>query len=151
MYDSYFDIGTKITSLICTKNEDFAGHVIKILKDMNNKIYHAQSVQDALEKIKFNQYDLIIIDEGFDGNINEDKVLTFVRNMAPVHRRKVFVILFGNNWKTADEMTAFAMSVNLLINKSNLEELKGVITQAMIQNQKNYKIFNDIIAGLGKA
>lgn len=137
--------------LTCIEDKDVSEFTRHDLQDMNFQISQAESVEDALEKMQFNQYEVIIIEDGFGGPLENNKILSVIKGMAPVQRRKVFVALLGDGWKTGDEMLAFTLSVNLLINRENLGQLKEILMRFMEQDQKFYKLFNDCRAALGKA
>jgi len=149
-----FDVqsrGIKGTALICMKERDATESLKRGLKGMDFGLTEAKSAEDALEKMRFNQYDLIIIEEGFNGALSEDRVLTEIKNMGVAQRRRLFVALFGDKWKSADEMLAFTLSVNLLINRGDLREIEDILYQGMVKNRKFYKVFNELREAIGKA
>ena len=143
-------ITVKGDALVCLKDQDEPELVVQALEGLNFNISNALSDQDALEKMKFNQYDIIIIEEGFGGFLDDDKVMKEIREMAPAQRRKSFVALLGGDWETGDEMLAFSLSVNITINKSDLGQLKDCLSQGIAQNQRFYKVYNDCRALLGR-
>ena len=148
---SELDIIGQGMALICIKDQDGIEFVIQVLKGIGFiKITQAQSEQDGLDKMKFNHYDILIIEEGFGGPIDNNIVMKEIREMVPSLRRKMFVALLGDRWQTGDEMKAFSLSVNLVINKSGLGQLKEILAQAITKNKKSYKIFNEVLIELGK-
>jgi len=66
-------------------------------------------------------------------------------------RRRMFVAIVGNNFKTMDQMTAFALSANLVINKKDLGRLSMIMQRAISQNERFYKVFMEIYRETGKA
>lgn len=148
---SEFGSTTKGTALLCIKEIDLKEFIKKQIEEMYFHITLAESPGAALEKIKFNQYDLIIIEEDFDGPLNEDRFLKELRNMGSGERRKIFLVLLGDNWKTGDDLLAFTLSVNLLINKGSLGDMKEILNQSMDKNRMVYKVFNDLMNAMGRS
>lgn len=145
------DITFKGEALVCLKDQNGFDVVAQALDALNFNVSNAQSDMDALEKMKFNQYDIIIIEDGFGGFIEDDKVIREIREMAPAQRRKSFVALLGYGWETGDEMLAFSLSVNMTINGNDLGQVKDYLSQGIAQNQRFYKVYNDCRALLGRA
>lgn len=144
-------VGSKGMALVCIKDKDISEFLTQALKGMDFEISQAQSDQDALEKMKFSQFDIIFIEEGFGGSLRDDRVLAEIQAMPPVQRRKIFVALVGDKWETGDEMLGFTLSVNLLVNKGNLGQIKDCLPKFISQNKKFYKVFHDCQIALGKA
>ncbi|MBN2373647.1 hypothetical protein JXL19_07665 [bacterium] len=144
------DIAFKGEALVCLKDQNGFDVVAQALDALNFNVSNAQTDVDALEKMKFNQYDIIIIEDGFGGFIEDDKVIKEIREMAPAQRRKCFVSLLGYGWETGDEMLAFSLSVNMTINGNDLGQLKDCLSQGIAHNQRFYKVYNDCRALLGR-
>ena len=138
-------------ALLCITNKDSRDFVAQGLKGMGLKVTEAQSIDDALEKMRFNQYALLIMEDKFGEGLQNNKVLETIRQMAPSQRRRIFVVLLGGQWKTGDEMTAFSLSVNFLINESSLGQLKDTLTHALIEHKRFYKLYKEGLVSIGKA
>jgi hypothetical protein len=101
--------------------------------------------------VRFNQYDVIVLNENLAGSSPENnEVLKFFQNMPMVTRRHIFLALIGQNHKTLDNMTAFAKSVNAVINKSDLSNLVNILKKSIADNDQFYKVYKETLRKLGK-
>jgi hypothetical protein len=66
-------------------------------------------------------------------------------------RRRIFFTLVGDTFKTMDPMAAFAMSANLVINRGDFSKLKAILSGAILDNEKFYKVFSDTLEEVGRA
>jgi hypothetical protein len=105
----------------------------------------------AINKMKFNRYAMIIINEIFDDfPLKENPVLLHLQPMSMSERRFVFVALLGKSLKSNDKMAAFTLSVNLVVNMKDMEKLSGLLKQSIQENEKFYKIFREALTAGGK-
>ena len=65
-------------------------------------------------------------------------------------RRKVFVALTGDHFKTLNQMQAFAYSVNIVINNQDMGKLHQIVKKSLRDNELFYKAFRDSLAAHGK-
>ena len=138
-------------AMICVKDQEKLAFVSKSLKEMGfSTVSQALSEKEALDKLKYNEYALIIIEDGFGGPLEETQLMQELRHMEVSQRRKIFVVLLGDRWETGNIIQAFSLSVNLVINQRLLDKLKEGLTAAMNRQYRFYKVFNDSREALGK-
>ncbi|WP_333652027.1 response regulator [Dissulfurispira sp.] len=139
------------TALICDDNSEMQNVINSALKELKYKIDISTSSADTLEKVRFNQYDVIVLNENFAGSSPENnEVLKFFQNMPMVSRRHIFLALIGQNLKTLDNMTAFSKSVNVAINKSDIPNLANILKKSIDDNEQFYKVYKETLRKLGK-
>lgn len=139
------------TVLICEDNHERQNEITSILRGMNYKVDVSQSTYDAFDKIRFTQYDVIVLNENFDGSSPENnEVLEHLQNMPMNSRRNIFLALMGQNLKTLDNAEAFSKSVNAVINAKDLSNLKSILTKSIQDHERFYRILKDILKELGK-
>jgi hypothetical protein len=139
----FFDEGDK-TALICDdKNTD----LLKITMDkLEYKISIAKGVDDALTKLKFTRYDLIILNENFAGcSPTQNPILDYIQPMPMARRREIFVALLGQDLRTMDNMTAFLKSVNVVINIKEIQNIRDILNSSIAANERFYKVFKDAL------
>jgi len=140
------------SALVCIKEQEKLTYVTKSLKEMGfSSVSQALSEKEALDKMKYNQYETIIIEDGFGGPLEESQLMEELRNMEVSQRRKIFLVLLGDRWETGNIIQAFSLSANLVINQRLLDKLKEGLTAAMSRQYKFYKVFNDSRGALGKS
>lgn len=122
-----------------------------VLKKMEYVVTRLKSHQEGIEKLNFNQYDLVIINERFDGaEPNNNTLLKFIEPMTMDVRRKMFVVLTGKNFRTFDNMSAFVRSVNLVMNESDFGNFELILKKGMNDNQMFYRVYNQMLVETGK-
>jgi hypothetical protein len=137
--------------LVCLKDQEKAPEIIEALNEIGlSSVSQPLSQKEALDKMKYNLYDIVVIEDGFGGPIEESQVMLEFRNMAVSQRRKIFLVLIGDRWETANAIQAFSLSVNLIVNYRLLDKIKEGITSAMMRNNKFYKVFNECREAIGK-
>lgn len=143
--------GRSKTALVCEDNQDLQKTVISALKEMQYEADIAANADEAIEKIRFNQYDVIVLNEIFSGKTPEDnEVLRYLQEMPMATRRHIFLALTGKDLPTQDNMKAFEKSANVVINEKDVSGLKNVLQRAIPDNEQFYKVYKESLIKLGK-
>jgi len=152
MADNILDVeeGAK-TSLICEDNQESRNTIISVLKELKYETDPAANADEAFEKLRFNKYDVVAINEKFAGSTPEaNELLKHLQTMPMSNRRHIFVALFGQDLPTNDNMKAFDKSVNVVINEKDLPNLKSVFKRSISDNDLFYKVYKESLIKLGK-
>lgn len=148
---SSFFAGDKKTALICEDTPENQGVLKKDLEKLNYYVQLSTSEKDALDKMRFNRYNLIILNEEFAGcSPSDNPVLQQIQSMPMVTRRDIFFTLIGKNFRTLDNMTAFSKSANLVVNIKDIVSLKQILQNALDDNDRFYQVFKNILKEAGK-
>jgi len=109
-----------------------------------------RAVKEALSKLRYNQYDLVMLDEEFCGeNAENNTILRYLQPMPMSTRRNIFLMLISSQVKTLDNLMAFAKSVNAVINVSDIQKVKLVLERAIADHRRFYKVYWDLIKSIG--
>jgi hypothetical protein len=93
-----------------------------------------------------------VLSDGFDGQpIDNSPILNYLNNLSMSLRRKIFLALLGDAYKTMDNMMALAMSANIVVSTKDLDKLHPILKKAITENERFYKVFSDIMVETGKA
>jgi DNA-directed RNA polymerase subunit RPC12/RpoP len=112
----------------------------------------AKNTRDAISKMRLHYFDLVVLSDGFDGiDLSQSPILQHINNLSMSVRRRVFLALVADEFKTMDHMMAFAMSANMVINGGDLDRLTSIMQHAISDNEKFYKVFMDTMVEVGKA
>jgi hypothetical protein len=57
----------------------------------------------------------------------------------------------GDKFKTMDDMMAYTISANAVINTKDVDKLSSILKQGLSEYEKFYKVFMDILVEVGKA
>ncbi len=135
------------TALICGSIDETRNLITSALQEQKYKVEFSAGSNETFEKLRFNQYDAIILNEGFDEN---NEVLKHFQNMPMSARRHIFFVLVGENFKTLDNMTAFSKSVNLVVNKQDIPDLANILKKSIADYDQFYMVYKEIMRKLGK-
>ena len=134
---------------------DAAKHASKIegaVKGLGYRCITSPNTRDGIGKMRFHHFDLVILADGFDGqDLTNNSVMHYLNRLSMSVRRKIFLVLIGDRFKTRDNMMAFALSANVVINPKELNRFSPILRNAISENEKFYKIYLDTMAELGKA
>lgn len=112
----------------------------------------AENTGEALGKMRFHLFDLVILSDGFDGiELGQSPIRQHLNRLSMSVRRRMFVALIGDTFNTIDHMMAFALSANLVINRQDLDRLTSILKIAISESQKFYKVYMDTLAEIRKA
>ena len=64
-------------------------------------------------------------------------------------RRKIFVVLVTDRFRTMDNMIAFNKSVNLVVNLKNIDEIEKVLKRGIADNELFYRTFRESLGKTG--
>lgn len=122
------------------------------IQELGYKYVCALNSGEAINKTRFHHFDLLILSDGFDDtDLMRSPVLKYMNQLSMSVRRRMFVALTGDTFKTMDQATAFAMSANIVINRRDIGNLTGILKYAISDYEKFYKVFMDILVETGKA
>lgn len=146
----FLEEGTQ-TALVCEDNNKTRGKISSTLKKMNYHITEVTSQREALAKMRFHVYNLIILNESFENSSPENNhILRHLNSLNMVTRRNIFVALVGNDFRTMDNMTAFARSVNTVINSQDLNQLETVMKKSLSDHERFYRVFRTALQTTGR-
>ena len=143
-----YDEHDQIALILDRQNDDLWSTA---LTELDYKLQRAKSPEHAIHKLRFNQYHVVAIHEKFgDTTLETSPLYEFVRDMPMDTRRKTFVALVGEKFKTLDNMEALSYSVNLVINQNDFEQLETVLKKSIGENETFYKVYRETMTALGK-
>jgi len=112
----------------------------------------AENTMEAVSKMRFQDFDLVLLSDLFDNiPLEQSPILQYLNHLSMSVRRKMFVLIMSDRFRTMDHMMAFAMSANLAANWKDLDRLSSILGRAVSDNEKFYKVFTDTMKETGKA
>ena len=122
------------------------------IETIGYKCISTPSTRDAIGKLRFHHFDVMILADGFDNQpLDHSVIVNYLNRLSMSVRRKIFLALISDNFKTMDNMMAFAMSANVVINSKDIEKLHLILKKAVSENERFYKVFLDTMVETGKA
>ena len=146
-----FEPGDK-TALVCMDVPEMERIVVAQIRELGYKVHTGFSTDDILFKVHAHPYDVLIIAENFGGkSLEANAVLAEIVNAPPAQRHRQFITLVGASVKTADQMQAFQHSVDLVVNLTDIMNLRLVVRRAVNLTQDFYARYLDALAAVDVA
>ena len=147
----FFEEGAKL-ALVMGNEAQQIKKLGRTIEELGYRCVLANNTRDAISKMRLHYFNLVLLSEGFDGiDLAQSPILQHINNLSMSVRRRVFLALVADEFKTMDHMMAFAMSANMVINGGDLDRLTSIMQHAISDNEKFYKVFTDTMVEVGKA
>ena len=148
--DSYEE-GEKL-ALVMVADTHHSEKIRAALDELDYSCIRAENTREAMTKMRFQNFDLVILSDLFDDiPLGQSPIFQYLNHLSMSFRRKMFVVLIGDKFRTMDHMMAFTMSANLVANWKDLDKLSNILRRAISDNEKFYKVFMDTLNETGKA
>jgi hypothetical protein len=135
---SFFDLGDK-TALVCIDHPQYQKMIVPQLIDLSYKVHLGLFAEDVLLKLSTYSYNVVVIYENFKGSTLENNpILHEMVGRPGTLRREHFVVLLSQRFTTNDAMTAFAQSVDQIVNVADIANFKPVVRRGVAQHHDIY-------------
>jgi CheY-like chemotaxis protein len=146
----FYEEGTKL-ALILDGDAKRAKEISSVLEELSYRTVVPASIKEAMGKVLFHHFDLIMLSDGFDGlAVAEGPLINYLNRLSMSVRRRIFLVLLSTKFKTMDLMKALGMSANLVVNPDDLSNLSLILKKGVSDNNKFYKVFLDTLVETGK-
>jgi CheY-like chemotaxis protein len=138
-------------ALVCVDDEARRTTVLTSLEQLGYQPVLSEDSETAIELMRKTGYHVVVVDEAYEGTTSGDNaVLKALSAMPMPTRRYIFVALLGEDVKTLDNATAFARSVNAVINESDVGGLGSILRRAVADNDAFYRPLREVLQAAGK-
>lgn len=139
------------TALVCEQQPQLQKSISDTLHLMEYQITVAENARDALKRMRYHVYDIVVVDEDFDTRTPEaNGVLIYLERMAMNTRRNMFVTLVSGRHRTMDNMTALMKSVNLIVNIKNIDDLGKILNRGLTEHLAFYRVHREKLKETGR-
>jgi len=129
-------------ALICA-GEEHRFAVARALVENGYEAYVAEDTTQAIERMREDQMDVVILDPQFDP---QEKGAAFIKRevsaLRPAARRRLFFVHLTPDARSGDQHAAFIHHANLTINPTEIEEMPYVLERAIRNFNELYRDFN---------
>jgi len=147
----YYEEGVRL-ALVMGEDAELRNKIEKHLDAMGFRCVLVNETRKGIGKMRLHHFDLVIFPEDFGGvSLEQSPVLHFLNHLSMSERRRMFVVIVGERFKTMDQMMAFAFSVNLVVNTKDTGRLSMVMQRAISEHERFYKVFMEIYRETGRA
>ncbi len=145
----HFAGDTKI-ALVCEDHPTDINVIINALETLGYRVIVSNSPEDAHEKLKSGEYEVIVLNQDFQATPEGNSILGYLDTLPMTLRREMLVVLIGKEFKTLDNATAFAHSANLVINVSDLKEIASILKTSLTYYERFYMSFKRYLKEAGR-
>lgn len=139
-----------LTALVCEPDPATREKVTSVLELMEYHLTTVSSTREALKKMRYHNYNVVVVNESFDTkNPETNGVLLFLERLTMATRRAIFVCLISSRYRTMDHMLALNKSVNMIINLKNMGDFGKILSTAITDNDIFYRAYKET-ARLGR-
>ncbi len=132
-------------ALLCVTEENRES-VARSLAENGYQVFVAQDTRQAVDRMRENQLEVVILDPRFDPTEQGSVFVTREVNiLRPAQRRRLFLVLLSPSLRTMDGHTAFLNNANATININEIVELPRLLEQRIRAYNELYKDFNHVI------
>lgn len=140
-----------MTALLCEPDPAVRDAIGCDLKALGYQVTAVETARESLKAMRFHVFDVVVLNELFDtADPQANDVLQYLENMAMSTRRRFFVALLSNRYRTMDNMAAFNRSVNIVINVGSICDIGKIIRQGVADNRAFYHVFQETLQKMGK-
>ncbi len=139
------------TALICEPSDDGFKKIRTVVELLEYHPTRAESTMDALKKLQYHTYDVVVINEAFDtppGSPN--RVQAYLGQLPMNDRRGTLAVLITERFKTMDSMAAFNNSVNLVVNPADMDNIGRILERGIAENTLFFQPLGDAHKKIGK-
>jgi hypothetical protein len=114
-------------------------------------VHVAASTDEGHDRLRKTSYEAVVIDQAFQGGtLLDNPLLQQLQTMPATTRRYMFLALLAPDVKTLDNMTAFATSVNAVINYNDLAQAKAILERGIAENDQFFRVLRTVLQEAGK-
>lgn len=133
-------------ALVCESDTVIHQSLVSALELLEYHVSEAADNREALRSLRYKVYDLVVVDEYFGTKDPErNGVLIYLERLHMDVRRNMFVTLISDRFRTMDYMMAFCKSVNLIINKKNIEDVEKILSRNISDYEMFYRIYKETL------
>jgi predicted Zn finger-like uncharacterized protein len=131
----------KRKALVCAP-EPYREPVARKLTDIGFQVYVAEDTRQAIETMRSNQMDAVLLEPQFDPSEQGSAfVVREVNVLRPAQRRRLFFVLLSPSLRTMDAHAAFLNNANAIVNVNDLDDLDRVMDVALRDFNELYREF----------
>lgn len=137
-------------ALVVYDDEEVADMLAAKLADVGYLASVAVNLRDAAKQLKFANFNILLVQEDYYGaNLHSNHLLKTVQNIDSQSRRNMLVILISPNMTTLDDLLAFSLSFDAVINTADLGGVDRLLLSIIARAKKFYFIYREILAEHG--
>ncbi len=130
--------------ITCLSDQEACAKVKTILGEQEYFVTAAESPDQVTSLLQSShQLDILLLDPGFHSDEQGGaSIMRYLNMLNPARRRRVFVVVVSQTFKTMDTQAAFSHGVNMIVNMNELEMLPNALAHSISDFNNLYRAFN---------
>ncbi len=139
------------SALVCEPDKTIRKKIIETLEKMDFHASTVKSIRDAIKKLRYTTYDIIILNEEFNTrDPDQNGLLVYFSRLEMSARRNVYIVMMTKRFRTMDLMTTFHKSVDLIVNFNNMDDFDKILLKALNDHDIFYRVFKESLKATGQ-
>lgn len=131
--------------LVMVNNSSIKEKIVNAFGKMGYKAEIPQSPAEAIDRMRFVDYDAVVMHVDYEGGLENSKVHAHMKAMQMSKRRRTYYIVIGPEMHTLYDIQALAYSANLVVNDAELDSI-GLILKKGLRDYED--LFGPFLAAL---
>ncbi|MDR2456145.1 MAG: hypothetical protein LBE49_06085 [Deltaproteobacteria bacterium] len=137
-------------AMIVFDTEEIQQRLAERLTAMGFRVTVAVNVRDAVKQLKFGRFQLIIIQEDYYGaSLSTNQIVRAVNSVELAVRHDMFVAVVGDGFTSLDDLTAFSLSLDTVVNNKDIEDIERILISAMGHSRKFFQTYREMMLQRG--
>jgi hypothetical protein len=137
------DTATGGRALVAVSDKALAGTVTVMLTRLGYQVDPLDEGMEAGRMIDQGVYDLVVATRTSAAPGKPETVHQRLTRLNPEGRRRLFVVLVGDEFKTGDGTQAFACLADVVIHSKDAGSGDAVVRNTILEKTRLYQVFND--------
>ncbi len=149
-FDFPLDNELNTSALICVGSGDLQKKIYSVISGIGFDAKTVTTTKEALKKLEYHIYPLVIIDETFDQKKGVESMTAKLNAIDMSLRRKICLVLISKRFNTNDHLSALQSSVNSIISINDIAHLTNFLSTVFTEHRNFYTIYNDSLKLAGR-
>jgi hypothetical protein len=138
------------SALVAYDDEEVQNHLQEKLTNMGFKVSVAVNLRDAAKQLKFASFNVVIIQENYYGaTLKNNQLLKAIQGMEVRTRHKMFIGMIGPSFTSLDDLLAFSLSLDTVINTRDIDDVERLLISAIAHVNKFFAAYNELRTARG--
>ena len=137
-------------ALVVYDDDEMADMLVSKLEAIGHHAEVAVTLRDAAKQLKFADFSILLIQEDYYGaTLSSNHLIKAVQNLDNINRRGMLVAIISPTMVTLDDLLAFSLSIDAVVNKAELESVDRILMSIIARHKKFYSAHKEVLGELG--
>jgi CheY-like chemotaxis protein len=124
--------------------------LVRKLEENGYQATAALNPRDAAKQLKFANFSLLVLQENYSGaSLRGNLLLKSLQGIDITSRRGMLIILISPTITSLDDLTAFGLSIDGIINIADIDSIDRLLISITARAKKFYATYREILAEHG--